>query len=83
MSDLGIALSYARRKKEIRLNQNKIYRRKIRVKWYPNLGLRDPSYVRQSLTENISSMNMASFIDTNFESILFLIQFDSDCGFRK
>jgi hypothetical protein len=59
MNEIELALQYARRKKKIRLNQNKVYRRKARSK-YSNLFTVGSFDMHKSRMKNISSLQLPS-----------------------
>jgi len=58
-NEISISLEYARRKKLIRLKQNKIHRQKFRSKFISNSFSSDPLDVEQSIENRISSINLA------------------------
>jgi hypothetical protein len=58
MKEIEFALEYARRRKTIRLNRNKIQRRVSRAKYLSNLSSSDSFIIKEFILENIRSMNV-------------------------
>jgi hypothetical protein len=58
MNEISIALEYVRRKKLIRLKQNKIYRQKFRSKMISSACLSDAAGAEESMRNPITSTNL-------------------------
>ncbi|CAF2219194.1 unnamed protein product [Rotaria magnacalcarata] len=60
MNEIHIALEYAKKKKNVRLKKNKIYRRKARSLFEPNFQFNDSSDVEPSVINDLSLIKLTS-----------------------
>jgi hypothetical protein len=83
MNEISISLEYARRKKLIRLKQNKIYRQKFHSKIISNARLTDAAGTEESMRNPITSTNLLMCDEENLIEDIPCVPSAEDCREEK